>query len=103
KASGQVEALAGKGIALGINPDARYEDMDLSLAPGESLIAFTDGMTDANNPLNESFELAQLKTAIGLAPAPAKALLKHLENTLGDWVKEAPNYDDITLLVIARK
>jgi sigma-B regulation protein RsbU (phosphoserine phosphatase) len=103
KASGQVKTLAGKGIALGVFPDAQYEDMELSIAPGESLVAFTDGMTDASNPLSESYNVAHLKKAIGSAPAPAKALLKHLQKTLGDWVKEAPNYDDITLLVIERK
>jgi sigma-B regulation protein RsbU (phosphoserine phosphatase) len=77
--------------------------MELSLTPGESLVAFTDGITDASNPSSESFNLAHLKTAISSAPAPAQALLKHLQKTLVDWVKEAPNYDDITLLVIERK
>jgi serine phosphatase RsbU (regulator of sigma subunit) len=101
--SGKVKTLTGKGIALGIIPDAQYEDVDLSLAPGESLVAFTDGITDANNPKSESFQLENLITAIGSAPASAKALLKHLQIALGDWVKEAPNYDDVTLLVIARK
>jgi serine phosphatase RsbU (regulator of sigma subunit) len=103
KASGQVETLAGKGMALGISPDTQYEDMSLTLAPGESLVAFTDGVTDANNSSSESYEMAHLKAAIGSAPAHATALLEHLKNTLIDWVKEAPNYDDITLLVIARK
>jgi len=103
KASGRVKALPGKGIALGIFPDAQYEELDLSLAPGESLVAFTDGLTDANNPLGESFKSAQLKTAVGSAPASAQALSKHLQDALDDWVKEAPNYDDVTLLVIARK
>jgi serine phosphatase RsbU (regulator of sigma subunit) len=103
KASGRVKVLAGKGVALGIFPEAQYEDMDLSLAPGESLVAFTDGLTDANNLLRESFELAHLKKAVGSAPAPAKALLKHLQTAIVDWVKKAPNYDDITLLVISRK
>ncbi len=51
----------------------------------------------------KSYEMAQLKTAIGSAPAHAEDLLKHLQSTLVDWVKEAPNYDDITLLAIARK
>jgi serine phosphatase RsbU (regulator of sigma subunit) len=60
-------------------------------------------MTDANNPSGEFFILPQLKTAIGSAPGPAKALLKHLKKSLGDWIKEAPNFDDITLLVIGRK
>jgi sigma-B regulation protein RsbU (phosphoserine phosphatase) len=103
QASGQVKTIPGKGIALGIVPDVQYEDWDLSLAPGDSLVAFTDGMTDANNLVSESFELANLKSAISSAPASAKALLKHLKSTLGEWVKEAPTYDDITLLVIARK
>ena len=103
EASGKVKTLAGKGLALGVFPDVQYEDMDLSLAPGDSLVAFTDGMTDANNPLSESFELEKLKTVIGSAPASAKELMKHLQTSLGDWVKEAPNFDDITLLVIARK
>jgi serine phosphatase RsbU (regulator of sigma subunit) len=102
KASGQVEVLAGNGMALGIAADAQYKDMDLTLAPGESLVAFTDGVTDANNSLSESYEMAHLKAAIGSAPAHATALLKHLKNTLVDWVKESPNYDDITLFVIAR-
>jgi hypothetical protein len=30
-------------------------------------------------------------------------LLEHLKTALGDWIKEAPNYDDITILVIGRK
>lgn len=103
EASGEVKTLAGKGVALGLFPDAHYDEFDLSLAPGESLVAFTDGLTDAKNPMRESFQLTYLQKAIGSAPAAAKALLKHLQNTLVDWVKEAPNYDDITLLVIARK
>jgi serine phosphatase RsbU (regulator of sigma subunit) len=103
KASGQVEILAGKGMALGVFPDTQYEDMSLHLASGESLVAFTDGVTDANNPSSELYEMAHLKAAIGSAPAHATALLEHLKTTLVDWVKETPKFDDITLLVIARK
>jgi len=103
KASGQVEKLAGRGIAMGVSLEAIYEDISLDLAPGDSLVAFTDGVTDANSPTNKSYEMEQLKTAIGSAPAHAVALLDHLLSTLVDWVKEAPNYDDITLLAIGRE
>jgi len=102
KASGQVEKLAGRGLALGVDMEAHYDDMTLALAPGESLVAFTDGVTDANNSSNESYEMAQLKTVIGAAPAHAVDLVNHLRSALVDWVKEAPNYDDMTLLAIAR-
>jgi serine phosphatase RsbU (regulator of sigma subunit) len=103
RASGQVEKLSGRGLALGIDPKAHYEDINLSLAPGESLVAFTDGVTDASSPSNKLYELEQLSTAIGSAPAQAEALLKHLQGTLIDWVREAPNYDDITLLALSRE
>jgi sigma-B regulation protein RsbU (phosphoserine phosphatase) len=103
KASGQVEKLPGHGIAMGVSLEAIYEDTHLHLAPGDSLVAFTDGVTDANSPNKESYDMDQLKIAIGSAPAHAVDLLDHLQSTLENWVKEAPNYDDITLLAVGRK
>jgi len=103
KASGEVESLAGKGTAMGVFPDLSYMDLEVSLGPGESLVAFTDGMTDANNLGSESFNMDNFKDAVGFAPSSAKSMLRHLQASLGDWVKKAPTYDDITLLVIARK
>jgi serine phosphatase RsbU (regulator of sigma subunit) len=103
EASGLVKKLAGRGLAMGVNLDAHYEDINLALAPGDSLVAFTDGVTDAASPSNKSYEMAQLKAAIGSAPAHAADLLNHLQNILIDWVREAPNYDDITLLALGRK
>jgi sigma-B regulation protein RsbU (phosphoserine phosphatase) len=102
EASGQVKELSGRGMALGITPDAYYEDISLVLAPGDCLVAFTDGATDATNPANELYNLAQLRAAIGSGSARAEALLEHLKNALSDWVKEAPNFDDITFLAISR-
>jgi len=103
KASGQVEKLPGHGIAMGVSLEAIYEDTHLHLAPGDSLVAFTDGVTDANSPSKESYDMDQLKMAISSAPAHAVDLLDHLQSTLVDWVKESPNYDDITLLAVGRK
>jgi sigma-B regulation protein RsbU (phosphoserine phosphatase) len=103
KATGQVEKLPGKGIALGVSLEAIYKDIYLDLAPGDSLVAYTDGVTDAYSPTNKSYEMEQFKTAIGSAPAHAEALLDYLQSTLVEWVKQAPNYDDITLLAIGRK
>jgi serine phosphatase RsbU (regulator of sigma subunit) len=103
KASGEVEKLAGHGIALGVTLEAMYEDIHLDLAPGDSLVAFTDGVTDANSPANKLYEMEQLKAAISSAPAHAADLVDHLQSTLVEWVKEVPYYDDITLLAIGRK
>ena len=89
------------GIVMGVNLEV-IEDIYLDLAPGDSLVAFTDGVTGPNSPTNKLYEMEQLKTAIGPAPGHAVALLEHLQSTLVDWVKEAPNYDDITLFAIGR-
>ncbi len=102
-ASGKVKALAGRGLALGISPDAHYEDKSLTLSPGDSLVAFTDGVTDANSPSHEPYDVEQLRRTIGSAPPQAEALLNRVQSTLADWVKEMPNYDDITLLAISRE
>ena len=86
-----------------LNQTTYYEDINLDLAPGDSLNAFTDGVPDANSPTNRAYDMEQLKAAIGSAPAHPVARLDHLQNTLNEWVKEAPNTDDITDLAIGRK
>ena len=103
EASGLVKKIAGNGIALGVNPEAQYDDKSLTLAPGDSLVAFTDGVTDANNPSKKTYEIGQLQTAIESAPGLAVDLVSHLQNTLIDWVRNSPNYDDITVLAVGRK
>jgi serine phosphatase RsbU (regulator of sigma subunit) len=103
KASGEVEILPGKGMALGIFPDSKYEDFNLLLKQGDSLLVFTDGLTDADNPAGESFQMDNLRTALRTAPLPAQELVSHLRKTLENWVKDAPQSDDITLFVIENK
>ena len=102
-ASGRVKKLPGRGIALDINLDAHYKDESLTLSPGDSLVIYTDGVTDANNPSHELYDVVQLRKAIGSAPTQAEPLLNHLQGSLADWVKGMPNYDDITLLAISRE
>ena len=102
KPSGKVKTLPGRGIALDINLDAVYKDKSLTLSPGDTLVVFTDGVTDAISPSHEPYEAEQLSKTIGSAPPQAEALLNHLQGSLVDWVKGMPNYDDITLLAINR-
>jgi serine phosphatase RsbU (regulator of sigma subunit) len=100
--SGKVKTLPVKGIALGIVADAVFEEKVLTLASGESLVIFSDGITDAVNPKGESFLIEQLNTVVRSAPANAKLLVKHVQTAVAGWVKEAPTFDDITLLVISK-
>jgi sigma-B regulation protein RsbU (phosphoserine phosphatase) len=100
--SGKVKTLPVKGIALGIVANAMFEEKVLTLASGESLVIFSDGITDAINPKGESFLIEQLNTVVRSAPANAKLLVKHVQTAVAEWVKEAPTFDDITLLVLSK-
>ena len=52
--AGEVEPVHAEGFPLGLFPEATYEEFTLSLQPGDAIIFFSDGITDA---LNESGEL----------------------------------------------
>ena len=60
-----VEAIEGaKGIILGVRPDAPYVSGRLSLAPGEGIYVFTDGVTEANNASEEMFGEQRLEAIL---------------------------------------
>lgn len=102
KASGEVGQLLRGSMALGVVKDAKYEDRVVSLESGDSLVIFTDGVTDAINSQDDMYELARFQAAVGSAAGKAAPLLKHLKNDLSTWVGETHQYDDITLLVLTR-
>ena len=99
----RVEPLAGaeSGIALGILDDATYEEGDLQLAPGELLLLFTDGVTEAINPTGELFSDARLIRSLGEhAARPATEIVSHVVEAVNGFAGGAPQEDDITVLAI---
>src|SRR5262249_56763041 len=54
----------GKGIILGVRPDAVYATGRTSLGPGESIYVFTDGVTEAASPDGELFAEARLEAGL---------------------------------------
>lgn len=99
---GRVEALRGAGaMALGIVEDLRYPTQQTRLAPGETLVCFSDGVTEAINPQGALFGEARLE---GFLAAQTK---NHPTELLGAVIAEvdaymalAPMADDVTLLVL---
>jgi sigma-B regulation protein RsbU (phosphoserine phosphatase) len=66
RAAGTFERLTEGGMVLGIFPENGYDQAELSLAPGDRLLFFTDGITEARNPAGEEYEEDKL-AAIGIA------------------------------------
>jgi len=100
---GAVAIEGGKGIILGVNPKAVYATGRLSLATGEGIYLFTDGVTEANNTAEELFGEPRLEAALRAAAASGSAeIVKSVAEAVRGFVGNALPFDDITMLAIRR-
>jgi sigma-B regulation protein RsbU (phosphoserine phosphatase) len=100
---GAVAIEGGKGIILGVNPKAVYATGRLSLATGEGIYVFTDGVTEANNTAEELFGEPRLEAALRAAAASGSAeIVKSVAEAVRGFVGNALPFDDITMLAIRR-
>jgi putative ABC transport system permease protein len=97
-----ITALTAGGTVLGLFPDMPFEDAVVSLHPGDVLVAFTDGVTEALNAQGEEFGEDRLMAVLAAATAStADQLAGVLTNALRQWIGAAEQYDDLTFVVVA--
>lgn len=99
-----VEALPLKSnFIVGGLEDFDYQSDSLALAPGDSLIMYTDGVTEAFNNNGEMFGEEGLEKTLKSVPgAGSQEIIESVLEDLNDFVGGAPQSDDITLLTIKR-
>lgn len=98
---GSVERLGLGGPVLGVIPDARYEQSVVALAPGDRLILFTDGLTEARNDEDEEFgEERLIDAAVQHRLCDAHDLRARLAAAV-DQFTGGRLHDDATLMVLA--
>ena len=100
---GSVEKLGTGGIALGMFDASTYEQAETRLAPGDLLVAYSDGITEAEDQAGRPFDEDGLERAVHTyasltAPDLAHTLFTVIEQHVGD-VKLG---DDLTVLVVKR-
>ena len=101
RADGKVERLDVGGLPFGILPTATYESATVTLAPGDWLIIFTDGLPEAENVRQEEFGEARLLSAIGnLASLDPAEMLKRLLAEVDLFVGNMAQHDDVTCMLI---
>ncbi len=103
-ADGQsVRELESSALPLGIVPGQTYETNALILAPGELLVGFSDGITEAMNQSGEPYGDRRLTQALQAhAGQPAQTLVRTITQRVDEFVAGAPQADDMTMLVIKR-
>jgi serine phosphatase RsbU (regulator of sigma subunit) len=101
--TGALEALDSGGMPLGMFPFSTYQMSDLQLGPGDMLVIYSDGLTDAENEAGEEFGEERLRALIkSTAPKGASALEAKILQSLDSFTQGAPQTDDITFLLIER-
>ncbi|WP_068877372.1 MULTISPECIES: PP2C family protein-serine/threonine phosphatase [unclassified Phenylobacterium] len=103
RADGSVSRLPKlKGMALGVIGDAPFETGHFQLSPGDALILFTDGVSEAANADDDLYTTARIERALATARAEtdARHLAEGLAQDVRVFVGATPQSDDIAILVV---
>jgi phosphoserine phosphatase RsbU/P len=99
--NGEVETIHAEGFPLGLFPDVSYEQFTLSTRPGDSVIFFSDGLADAQNPAGEMFGTEQLTEIVQQnATLNAGELADLIMAAISEFQAGAEHFDDETLIVL---
>jgi sigma-B regulation protein RsbU (phosphoserine phosphatase) len=100
---GNVLELPAGGTILGLVDGAPEPDRSIELAPGDVLLAYTDGTTDAAAPDGRRFGAARLQAVVrDLTGTQAADLVEGVVAAVDDWAGGVEQADDITLLAVRR-
>lgn len=101
--SGEIEPLPAAGLLLGVFQNVRLEEREIVVAPGDLLIFYTDGVTEARNAAGELFGEERLRETIAAgAGSSADELLQAIVTAVEDFTGATPQADDFTLVVVKR-
>jgi serine phosphatase RsbU (regulator of sigma subunit) len=94
--------LGAPGVILGAFRGIGLEEREIDLAPGDSLILYTDGVTEARDHDGQLFGDERLASAAMAARGRADAILESIANAVSAFTAGAPQADDLTMVVVQR-
>jgi sigma-B regulation protein RsbU (phosphoserine phosphatase) len=102
-AGGTMEQLASGGLPLGIMADAEFREGRTQLLPGDVLVIYSDGVSEAVNPTGEEFGPTRLYEVVARnLDASASGIRDRIESALTKFCQGTPAADDITLVIVKR-
>ncbi len=99
--NGKYELFKDKhGLAIGALSLSKYTDTEIQLKKGDSLFVYTDGVAEATNATNQLFGTERTLEALNSIPSGSaqKDVLLGVRAAVDAFVKEAPQFDDLTML-----
>ena len=98
---GKAEELMIGGIVLGMMPDMEFETATIVLSPGDRIVMFTDGITEAFDEKEEEFGEDRVKELMKKWPdLSAQDIMEKIVSEVKQFSKGAPQADDITMIVV---
>ena len=99
---GEVRRLEVGGMPMGLFDGLPFAEESVKMEPGDLVVLFSDGVSEAFDPDGAEFEDARILESIASAPSrEAPAQLEHLLSRVKAFTREAPQSDDVTVLVVA--
>ena len=104
RADGRIEVIGDDegGMPLGVDPAQSYQSVEARLGPGDLVVLYTDGVSEARNFTDRQFGTSGLKAALAAAPAGAGAAGETILEELRLHTSGCDQDDDITLLCFGR-
>jgi hypothetical protein len=101
RSTGAIEHLTAGGVPLGINSAMTYTADSVSLAPGDWLVIFTDGLVEAINANGVEYDEQRVLNVLQLGVnATPDELLRRMMSDLDAFVGDTPQHDDVTCLLV---
>jgi len=100
--NGVKKALDPTGPAVGMWPNSAYDIGQIQFDQGDTLIGYTDGVTEARSPEDEIFTRNRLKSLVEQPFNSATELLDGIKTSLFAFIDIAPRGDDVTMLAVQR-
>ncbi len=108
RSDGRIERLGEGGLILGFQPDVHYDQQTVAIRAGEVIVLYTDGITEAADPFSEmvSDDLFGVERLVDVIQANLDRSAREIQSAILEAIARhtgnAPQYDDITLVVIKR-
>ena len=101
RASGELERLKATGPVIGLVDGGRYEQRSTTLAPGDMLVVYSDGISEAMNTADEEWGEEKLAASVrARRDGTSQSLIAHLFERADAFAAGAIQHDDMTLVVV---
>ena len=101
--SGIKETLRAAGPVVGIITGAEFKIQQSQLEPGDILIGYTDGVTEALSPSQTLYSKEKFRALLEVRASSATELIQRIQTDLFQHIDNAPQFDDITMIAVHRK